>query len=81
MQLSPLDAELVALSRDHLLPLVLGMARIGACLVWVPYLAPGVMPAKMTRTVVTVMVLIGLWLWRGEGPAVWLADFAIMCGF
>ncbi|WP_282296413.1 type III secretion system export apparatus subunit SctT [Stenotrophomonas sp. PS02289] len=61
MQLSPLDAELVALSRDHLLPLVLGLARIGACLVWVPYLAPGVMPAKMTRTVVAVMVLIGLW--------------------
>ena len=23
----------------------------------------------------------GLWLWRGEGPGVWLADFAIMCGF
>ena len=23
----------------------------------------------------------GLWLWLGEGPAVWLADFAIMCGF
>lgn len=23
----------------------------------------------------------GLWLWSGEGPAVWLADFAIMCGF
>ncbi|MDZ3833502.1 MAG: hypothetical protein U0S50_17045 [Sphingopyxis sp.] len=23
----------------------------------------------------------GLWLWRGEGPVVWLTDFAIMCGF
>lgn len=23
----------------------------------------------------------GLWLWTGEGPAVWLADFAVMCGF
>ena len=23
----------------------------------------------------------GLWLWTGEGPAIWLADFAILCGF
>jgi hypothetical protein len=23
----------------------------------------------------------GLWLWTGEGPAIWIADFAIMCGF
>lgn len=23
----------------------------------------------------------GLWLWRGEGPVVWLTDFAILCGF
>ena len=23
----------------------------------------------------------GLWLWTGEGPVVWLANFAIMCGF
>lgn len=23
----------------------------------------------------------GLWLWRGEGPVVWLTDVAIMCGF
>jgi len=23
----------------------------------------------------------GWWLWSGEGPAIWLADFAMMCGF
>jgi len=23
----------------------------------------------------------GLWLWTGEGPVVWLSDFAVMCGF
>ncbi|WP_257719781.1 MULTISPECIES: hypothetical protein [Sphingopyxis] len=23
----------------------------------------------------------GLWLWTGEGPVVWLADFAVLCGF
>lgn len=23
----------------------------------------------------------GLWLWAGEGPVVWLANFAILCGF
>ncbi|WP_426804654.1 type III secretion system export apparatus subunit SctT [Stenotrophomonas sp. SrG] len=61
MQLSALDTELVALARDHGLPALLGMARIGACLVWIPYLSPGVMPAKMTRTVVAMMILIGLW--------------------
>ncbi|MFI8718500.1 type III secretion system export apparatus subunit SctT [Stenotrophomonas sp. NPDC077464] len=61
MQLSALDAELVALARDHGLTALLGMARIGACLVWIPYLSPGVMPAKMTRTVVAMMILIGLW--------------------
>lgn len=61
MQLSALDTELVALARDHGLPALLGMARIGACLVWIPHLSPGVMPAKMTRTVVAMMILIGLW--------------------
>lgn len=61
MQLSALDVELVALARDHGVTALLGMARIGACLAWIPYLSPGVMPAKMTRTVVTMMVLIGLW--------------------
>ena len=29
----------------------------------------------------SVVAVGGLWLWRGEGPAVWLADIAIMCGF
>jgi type III secretion protein T len=61
VQLSALDTELVALARDHGLPALLGMARIGACLVWIPYLSPGIMPAKMTRSVVAVMILIGLW--------------------
>jgi hypothetical protein len=23
----------------------------------------------------------GLWLWTGEGPVVWISDFAVMCGF
>lgn len=23
----------------------------------------------------------GLWLWTGEGPVVWLSDFAVLCGF
>ena len=23
----------------------------------------------------------GRWLWTGAGPVVWLANFAIMCGF
>ena len=28
-----------------------------------------------------VVAVGGLWLWTGEGPAIWLADFAVMCGF
>lgn len=27
------------------------------------------------------VAVAGLWLWTGEGPVVWLANFAIMCGF
>lgn len=23
----------------------------------------------------------GMWLWTGQGPVVWLNNFAIMCGF
>lgn len=42
---------------------------------------------KLTRQDVAALGLFavisvgGLWLWRGEGPTVWLADFAMMCGF
>ncbi len=25
--------------------------------------------------------IAGAWLWTGEGPVVWLTDFAMMCGF
>ncbi|WP_269433383.1 MULTISPECIES: hypothetical protein [unclassified Sphingopyxis] len=28
-----------------------------------------------------VVAVGGLWLWTGEGPVVWLSDFAVMCGF
>ena len=28
-----------------------------------------------------VVAVGGLWLWTGEGPVVWLTNFAIMCGF
>ena len=24
---------------------------------------------------------LGLWLWTGTGPVVWLGQFAAMCGF
>lgn len=61
MQLSALDASLVALVREAALPVVLGMARIGACYAWLPYLSPGVMPSKMTRSVIAAVTLVGLW--------------------
>ncbi|MDR6834587.1 MULTISPECIES: hypothetical protein [unclassified Sphingopyxis] len=28
-----------------------------------------------------VIAVGGLWLWTGAGPVVWLANFAILCGF
>jgi hypothetical protein len=28
-----------------------------------------------------LVALGGLWLWTGEGPVVWLSDFAVLCGF
>lgn len=28
-----------------------------------------------------VIAIGGLWLWTGQGPVVWLANIAIMCGF
>jgi hypothetical protein len=40
--------------------------------------------ARQDRVALALFGLIaigGLWLWTGEGPVVWLANFAIMCGF
>ncbi len=40
--------------------------------------------ARQDRIALAFFVLIalgGLWLWTGEGPVVWLTNFAIMCGF
>lgn len=28
-----------------------------------------------------LIALIGAWLWTGQGPLVWLNQFALMCGF
>lgn len=61
MQMSALDASLVAWARDASVPAVLGMARIGACFAWLPYLSSGVMPSKMTRSVVALATLVGMW--------------------
>ncbi|MEG2804532.1 type III secretion system export apparatus subunit SctT [Stenotrophomonas sp.] len=61
VRLSPLDIELVALMREHMMPALLATVRIGACFAWIPYLSPGVMPSKMSRSVIAVMVVIGLW--------------------
>lgn len=61
MPLSALDAAYVALVRESAVPAVLGLARIGACFAWLPYLSAGVMPSKMTRSVVAMVTLVGLW--------------------
>ena len=41
-------------------------------------------PARQDAIALALFALVavsGLWLWTGEGPVVWLSDFAVMCGF
>ena len=59
--LSSLDGLLVEVSRGHAVPAVLGMARIGACMAWIPWLSPGVISSKLSRSIVALLVLMGLW--------------------
>lgn len=61
MNLSQLDVELIALVRDHSVPAIIGMARIGAVFAWLPYLSTGVLPSKVLRSVMALVVLIGIW--------------------
>lgn len=28
-----------------------------------------------------LIAIVGTWLWTGQGPVVWLNQFALMCGF
>lgn len=58
--MQPLDAQLILLVQDHLHAVALGLARILACMAWLPYLGGGAMPAKTLRTLVAGVVFAGL---------------------
>lgn len=55
-----LDAQLILLVQDHLHSVALGLARIIACMAWLPYLGSGAIPGKTLRTLVAGVVFAGL---------------------
>lgn len=55
-----LDAQLSLLVQDHLHAVALGVARVLPCMMWLPYLGSGALPAKTVRTLVAAVVLAGL---------------------
>jgi type III secretion system export apparatus protein len=73
MLLLPIDAEVLTLIGGYTKQAILGMARIGACFAWIPYLSSGAIPSKLTRSVLALTVLIGIWpataLSADTGPA------------
>lgn len=68
--LSPLDASLLELIRQQSTPVLLGLARVGACITWLPYLSTGSVPSRLIRTGVAVFILMGLWRSTGYVPGV-----------
>lgn len=61
MFLAPLDMEFVALAREYGYRAGIGAVRITACFAWLPYLSSGAISSKLTRTVLSAVVLIGMW--------------------
>ncbi|WP_445147341.1 type III secretion system export apparatus subunit SctT [Dyella sp. Tek66A03] len=56
-----MDIELAGLSANYASQAILGMARIGACFAWLPYLSAGAIPSKVPRSVLALVTLIGFW--------------------
>lgn len=72
LQLSALDAEIIAALRDHAVPAALGIARLLPCFAWLPYLGAGALPSRMVRVLLALVVMVGMWpvtadLQRPEG--------------
>jgi type III secretion protein T len=61
MFLAPLDMEFAALASEFGYRAAIGAARITACFAWLPYLSSGAISSKLTRTVLSTVVLIGMW--------------------
>ena len=61
MFLAPLDMEFTALAREYGYRAAIGLVRITACFAWLPYLSSGAISSKLTRTVLSAAVLVGMW--------------------
>lgn len=59
--MTALDGQIIAALRDHAVPAALGLARLLACFAWLPYLGAGVMPSRLLRVVLALVVLVGIW--------------------
>jgi type III secretion system export apparatus protein len=61
MFLAPLDMEFTELAREYGYRVAIGAVRITACFAWLPYLSSGAISSKLTRTVLSAAVLVGMW--------------------
>ncbi|HEY9132750.1 MAG TPA: type III secretion system export apparatus subunit SctT [Dyella sp.] len=61
MLLSPLDRELIALVHEHGQRAAIATVRIASCFAWLPYLSSGTVSSRLTRTVLAMIVLVGMW--------------------
>jgi type III secretion protein T len=81
MLLSPLDHELIALVHEHGSRAAIATARIATCFAWLPYLSSGTISSRMTRTVLAMVVLIGMWpVTHGMTPPVDIFDAIRLVG-
>ena len=59
--LSPLDRELIALIGEYMVPITLGIARVGAIFFWLPYLSSGAIASPVARAAIAAAVVVGMW--------------------
>lgn len=55
-----IDIELVMAVQDHLYAAALGLARIATCVAWLPYFGAGALPSKVLKTLVGILIYLGL---------------------
>jgi type III secretion protein T len=77
LPLSPLDASLMEVIRQQAEPVLLGLGRIGACIVWLPYLSTGTVPSRLIRTCTAALILFGLWRSTGYAPGAIQGQFGL----
>ncbi len=61
MAMASTDVLIVQLLGQYLAPAALALARLLACFAWLPYLSSGVLPSRVVRVALALVVMIGLW--------------------